>query len=187
MIAPPPDLRPVSPFVNFLGLCRRCWDSTLRWATAILLSIHDLSTRCCINYAVEEMSLNEIRYFGTSLQFEASVVNSFCFVFLAHAGFGLTDRYLAMWCLGARWKVGWLFNCFLVSWVRVQSVALLYICVCFYTLWIQTFNISDTHTHTHTHIYIYIYICNLRLFLATNIGAGERSRMRGSVTWLIAL
>jgi hypothetical protein len=28
---------------------------------------------------------------------------------------------------------------------------------------------------------------NLRLFCATNIGVGEGSRMRGSVTWLITL
>jgi hypothetical protein len=28
---------------------------------------------------------------------------------------------------------------------------------------------------------------NLRLFLGTNVGAGESSHMRGSITWLIAL
>jgi hypothetical protein len=38
-----------------------------------------------------------------------------------------------------------------------------------------------------THLYEGYSESNLRIFLATNVEAGESSRMQGSITWLIAL
>jgi hypothetical protein len=129
----PPELSPVLPFLAFLSFCR-CSDSTLRWATAVLLSIYDLSTRCCISYAVEEMSLNGLRNFGTWLPF----VNP-CWL----TGIPRCDAVRRL-SLKRSLKGGMTFRLFPCILGSSTVCFTFYICVCFHTSCIQKFSTSHS-------------------------------------------